>query len=257
MRTYYDIGLNLFTRSFPDPERIIADAEAAGICCILTGSEARENELVDEFVKTHDVYGTAGIHPHAADGAADKDLERIEEIILSNPKIVAVGECGLDYDRMYSTKENQLYYFKKLIALGEKLKKPLFLHERDAEEDFISCFDGHEDICRRSVVHCYTGNKETAETLLDMGFSIGITGWICDERRAEALREAVKIIPPDRILLETDAPYLTPRGIPGLKRTNVPQNIVYVARALAHYMGVSEENVIRHAKINTEWIFGL
>ena len=222
MRTYYDIGLNLFTRSFPDPERIIADAEAAGICCILTGSEARENELVNEFVKTHDVYGTAGIHPHAADDAADEDLERIEEIILSNPKIVAVGECGLDYDRMYSTKENQLYYFKKLIALGEKLKKPLFLHERDAEEDFISCFAGHEDICRRSVVHCYTGNKKTAETLLD-----------------------------------TDAPYLTPRGIPGLKRTNVPQNIVYVARALAHYMGVSEENVIRHAKINTERIFGL
>lgn len=216
MRTYYDIGLNLFTRSFPDPERIIADAEAAGICCILTGSEARENELVNEFVKTHDVYGTAGIHPHAADDAADKDLERIEEIILSNPKIVAVGECGLDYDRMYSMKENQLYYFKKLIALGEKLKKPMFLHERDAEEDFISCFDGYEDICRRSVVHCYTGNKETAETLLDMGFSIGITGWICDERRAEVLREAVKIIPLDRILLETDAPYLTPRGFPAL-----------------------------------------
>lgn len=212
---------------------------------------------MNEFVKTHDVYGTAGIHPHAADGAADKDLERIEEIILSNPKIVAVGEYGLDYDRMYSTKENQLYYFKKLIALGEKLKKPLFLHERDAEEDFISCFAGHEDICRRSVVHCYTGNKKTAETLLDMGFSIGITGWICDERRAEALWEAVKIIPPDRILLETDAPYLTPRGISGLKRTNVPQNIVYVARALAHYMGVSEEDVIRYAKINTERIFGL
>ena len=212
---------------------------------------------MNEFVKTHDVYGTAGIHPHAADDAADEDLERIEEIILSNPKIVAVGECGLDYDRMYSTKENQLYYFKKLIALGEKLKKPLFLHERDAEEDFISCFAGHEDICRRSVVHCYTGNKEMAEVLLDMGFSIGITGWICDERRAEALREAVKIIPLDRILLETDAPYLTPRGIPGLKRTNVPQNIVYVARALAHYMGVSEEDVIRHAKVNTERIFGL
>ena len=95
MRTYYDIGLNLFTRSFPDPERIIADAEAAGICCILTGSEARENELVNEFVKTHDVYGTAGIHPHAADDAADEDLERIEEIILSNPKIVAVGELSL------------------------------------------------------------------------------------------------------------------------------------------------------------------
>ena len=112
-------------------------------------------------------------------------------------------------------------------------------------------------MCRRSVVHCYTGNKEVAEKLVDMGFHIGITGWICDERRAGDLREAVKFIPPERILLETDAPYLTPRGIPGLKRTNVPQNIVYVAKALAHYMGMSEADVIRHAKANTERLFGI
>ncbi len=257
MRKYYDIGLNLFTRSFPDAEKVIAEAEAAGVCCILTGSEAKENELVDAFVKTHDVYGTAGIHPHSADDASEADIKRIEEIVSSNPRIVAVGECGLDYDRMYSRKENQLHYFKRLIALGEKLGKPLFLHEREAEEDFISCFDGHGEICRRSVVHCYTGNKETLEKLLEMGFSIGITGWICDERRADALRAAVKILPLDRVLVETDAPYLTPRGVPGLKRTNVPQNIIYVIRALAHYMGVGEEELIRAAKQNTERLFGI
>lgn len=96
-----------------------------------------------------------------------------------------------------------------------------------------------------------------AEKLVGMGFYIGITGWICDERRAGDLREAVKYIPPERILLETDAPYLTPRGIPGLKRTNVPQNIVYVAQALAHYMGVSAEEVTGHAKANTERLFGI
>lgn len=96
-----------------------------------------------------------------------------------------------------------------------------------------------------------------AEKLVGMGFYIGITGWICDERRADDLREAVKYIPLERILLETDAPYLTPRGIPGLKRMNVPQNIVYVAQALAHYMGVSAEEVISHAKANTERIFGI
>ena len=257
MITYYDIGLNLFTSSFPDPEKIISEAEAAGICCILTGSEAAENEKVNDFVKTHAVYGTAGIHPHSADRAEEADLCRIEEIVSSNPKIVAVGECGLDYDRMYSSRENQLYYFKKLIALAEKLEKPLFLHQRDAEEDFLACFDGHEEICRRSVVHCYTGNREMAEKLVGMGFYIGITGWICDERRAGDLREAVKYIPLERILLETDAPYLTPRGIPGLKRTNVPQNIVYVAQALAHYMGVSAEEVTGHAKANTERLFGI
>lgn len=257
MIRYYDIGLNLFTKSFPEPEKIIREAKEAGICPILTGSEARENELVHEFVKNHDVYGTAGIHPHSADEATEEDVNRIREIIRDNPRIVAVGECGLDYDRMYSAKENQLYYFKKLISLAEELEKPLFLHERDAEEDFISCFQGHEAICRKSVVHCFTGNKEILRRLLDMGFFIGITGWICDERRGDKLREAVRHLPLERLLIETDAPYLTPRGIPGLARTNVPQNIVYVVEALSRYMKVPEETIVAAAKENTERLFGL
>ena len=253
---YYDIGLNLFTRSFPDPEKILDDAHAAGIQCILTGSEARENELVSEFVKTHNAYGTAGIHPHSADEASEADVDRIREILLENPRVLAVGETGLDYDRMYSTKENQIFYFKKLIELAEELDKPLFLHERDAAEDFISCFKGHEEICKKSVVHCYTGNKETLRALLDMGFYIGITGWICDERRADELRDAVSILPLDRVMLETDAPYLTPRGFK-LPRTNVPQNIIYVAQGLAHYMGVHVEDLVSHAKENTKRFWGI
>ena len=94
--TYYDIGLNLFTKSFPYPEKIIEDAHAAGIQCILTGSEAEENELVNDFTKTHDVYGTSGIHPHSADEAKEEDVARIEEILTTNPRILAVGETGLD-----------------------------------------------------------------------------------------------------------------------------------------------------------------
>ena len=124
--TYYDIGLNLFTRSFPRPERILADAAADGICCILTGSEDRENRKVDTFVKNHHAYGTAGIHPHAADEAREEDIEEIRRIVTTNPKVVAVGETGLDYDRMYSTKENQLHYFKELIVLAEELDKTCF-----------------------------------------------------------------------------------------------------------------------------------
>ena len=254
--TYYDIGLNLFTKSFPNPEKIIADAKAAGIQCILTGSEAEENERVHAFVQTHDVYGTAGIHPHSADEATEADVERIRDIVTANPRIVAVGETGLDYDRMYSTKENQMKYFKALISLAEEVEKPLFLHERDAAEDFISCFTGHEAICPKSVVHCYTGNKETLRQLLDMGFYIGITGWICDERRGDDLREAVSILPLDRVMIETDAPYLTPRGF-HLPRTNVPQNITYVAETLAKYMGVSTGELVSHAAENTRQFFGL
>ena len=254
--TYYDIGLNLFTRSFPRPERILADAAADGICCILTGSEDRENRKVDAFVKDHDAYGTAGIHPHAADEARKEDIEEIRRIVTTNPRVVAVGETGLDYDRMYSTKENQLHYFKELIALAEELDKPMFLHERDAADDFISCFTGHEDICSRSVVHCYTGDRKTLETLLSMGFYIGITGWICDERRADDLRDAVSVLSLDRVLLETDAPYLTPRGF-HLPRTNVPNNIVYVAQTLASYMHVPVQELMAHAKKNTETLFRL
>ena len=180
---YYDIGLNLFTRSFPDPEKIIRNAEEAGVRCILTGSEARENELVADFVKNHDVWGTAGIHPHSADTAKEEDVERVRELVMTNPKIVAVGETGLDYDHMYSKKENQIHFFKELLDVAEETGKPLFLHERDAADDFIACFKGHEDLCRRAIVHCYTGDKKTLERFLDMGFYIGITGCICDERR--------------------------------------------------------------------------
>lgn len=202
MRTvkYYDIGLNLFCKQFPEPEKIIKEAEENGICCILTGTDIKENKKINDFVKTHDVFGTAGIHPHNADRARQEDFQLIEQIFLGNNKIVAVGECGLDYDRMFFGKENQIRCLEKHIVLAEKLDKPLFLHERSATDDFIKRFKSHPDICKKSVVHCFTGNKATLDRYLSMGFSIGITGWICDDRRAKELRDVVHIIPLDRVL---------------------------------------------------------
>ena len=254
---YYDIGLNLFCRQFPDPERIIEEALESRVCCILTGTDTKENKKINDFVKTHDVFGTAGIHPHNADRAKQEDFALIERILKENKRVVAVGECGLDYDRMFSTKENQIRCLEKHIVLAEKLDKPLFLHERSASGDFIKRFKKHPDICKKSVVHCFTGNKTALDQYLSMGFSIGITGWICDDRRAKELREAVHLIPLDRILVETDAPYLTPRNVPGLGRTNVPQNVQYVVRELAKYMKVSEDVLAENAKKNTERIFRL
>ena len=115
---YYDIGLNLFTPSFPDLEIIIEDAEAAGVRCILPGSDRKDNELVNDFTKKHGLLGTAGIHPHSTDTAREEDLQRIREIILTNPAIRRVGETGLDYDHMYAIIENQLYFFNDLIFLA-------------------------------------------------------------------------------------------------------------------------------------------
>ena len=134
---YYDIGLNLFCRQFPSPEKIVEEAGRDGVSCILTGTDMKENRKICDFVKTHNVFGTAGIHPHNADRAKQEDFELIEGILSKNRKMVAVGECGLDYDRMFSTKENQIRCLEKQIVLAEKLDMPLFLHERSAADDFV------------------------------------------------------------------------------------------------------------------------
>ena len=254
---YYDIGVNLFCRQFLDPEKIVLEAADAGVCCILTGTSMKENQKIHDFVKTRDVYGTAGIHPHNADRAGQEDFRLMERILSENEKVVAVGECGLDYDRMFSSRENQIRCLEKHIALGEKLDMPLFLHERSAAEDFVKRFKRHPEICAKSVVHCFTGNKATLDKYINMGFSIGITGWICDDFRGRELREAVSLIPLDRILVETDAPYLTPKNVPGLSRTNVPQNVKYVAGELARHMKVEEDVLAENARRNTERIFGI
>ncbi len=254
---YYDIGVNLFCRQFCKPEKVLADAADAGVACILTGSEMRDNEKIYHFVQTHDAWGTVGIHPHNANDARKEDFERMEEILAENYKILAVGECGLDFDRMFSSRENQIRCLEKHIDLAERMEKPLFLHERDATKDFISIFRQYPKICQNAVVHCFTGDKKTLESYLEMGFHIGITGWICDERRAGNLREAVGILPLDRVMLETDSPYLIPRNVSGIGRINFPQNIQYVARTLAEYMHVPEEELIRCAKQNTERFFGI
>lgn len=254
---YYDIGVNLFSPQFHDPEQVIADAEADGVFCILTGTDPEENEKIDAFTRRHAVCGTAGFHPHNADHLKQGDAARIRELIRNNPRLLAVGECGLDYDRMFSTRENQIACLETMIALAEELDRPMFLHEREAAEDLIRCFQGHASICEKSVIHCFTGGREALEKYLDMGFHIGITGWICDDRRGTSLREAVKILPPDRVMVETDAPYLVPKNVKGLKRTNVPGNVKYVLRELAFRMDLDEAVLREQVRRNTERFFGI
>ena len=258
MIQYYDIGLNLFCRQFPDPERILEMAREQRIACILTGSDRQEIEKIHEFLPSHPgTYGTAGIHPHNASDATPEDFDRILEVLATNPQIVAVGECGLDYNRMFSPKEAQLACLEQHLQIAEETGKPLFLHERDASDDLIHALESHPDLCTRAVVHCFTGDAQTMKRYLDLGLMIGITGWICDDRRAETLRDAAGILPLNRVMLETDAPYLTPKNVPGLSRTNVPENIRYVAKDLAYYMSVDQEELETCARENTRRFFKL
>lgn len=256
---YIDIGLNLFSKQFAGQEdEIVTRAAQQGVGIIITGSSEHSSAQAASYVKKHPgIYATAGVHPHDAKSCDKLTIEHLRKLLQSSAQMVAVGECGLDYDRMFSPKDVQLKVFEQQIELAEELNKPLFLHERDAAEDFAEILKRHKDICSRAVVHCYTGTKATAERYLELGCRIGITGWVCDDRRNGDLLEALKVIPVERLMAETDGPYLLPRGIKGLKNPNLPENIVYVVRKIAEVKGVEEDELKRTLLENTRKFFPL
>ena len=243
-----------------DREKIVEQSLTNGTGLIITGTDLYSSEKAIEFIRKHNyknVWCTVGCHPHNAKELDDSYLADLHKLIRDNKDIVvAVGECGLDYDRMFSTADLQLDAFKGLIKKAEKFNLPLFLHERSAEDAFVKIMKGHRPLCRNSVVHCFTGDKNTVYRYLQMGFMIGITGWICDNRRNKDLIEALKIIPLERLLVETDAPYLTPLGL-NLDKRNIPNNIIYVIDKIAQIKGVSYEEIEKHTLENTKKLFNI
>ena len=156
--------------------------------------------------------------------------------MTARPEVVAVGECGLDFNRDYSPREDQISAFESQLALGARSGLPLFLHQRDAHDVFLGMLrDAWPDLKAGAVVHCFTEGPREAEDYLDLGCHLGVTGWVCDEREGDALRAAVPLIPRERLMLETDAPYLLPRTIeprPATRR-NEPMHMPWVGRAVA------------------------
>jgi TatD DNase family protein len=173
--------------------------------------------------------------------------------------VAAIGECGLDYNRDFSPRDKQRECFEAQIDLAAELGKPLFLHERDAFADFSAILKKKRGAVSRAVVHCFTGGEKELETYLELDCYIGITGWICDERRGAHLIPLVKKIPPDRLLLETDAPYLLPRNLPGNKRNgrNEPRYLVHIAAFVAAILGKAPEVLAAETFANSRRFFGL
>ena len=211
-----DIGVNLAHRSFQtDRKNVIDRALAAGVrtmiitCTSLAGSQealriARESP--------DQLFTTVGVHPHDSRNCTDNTVSELRRL-AAQEVVVAIGECGLDFNRAFSPRPQQEKWFEAQIALAEELRMPLFLHERDAHKRFCE----NLAITRKqvpAVIHCFTGTREELIAYLDMGLHIGITGWICDERRGTHLRELVKEIPLDRLMIETNAPFLLPRKMP-------------------------------------------
>jgi TatD DNase family protein len=254
-----DIGINLTHDSFDiDRDALLARADAVGVRhMIVTGSSLASSQQAIALVQQcpERLRATAGVHPHHAEDLAQDQLLALRHL-MQQTEVVAAGECGLDYFRNYSSVSAQQRAFHWQLQLANDVDKPVFLHQRDAHDAFMSILREHPPR-RGGVAHCFTGDIPQAKDYLDFGLYIGVTGWICDERRGASLRDAVRYIPSDRLLIETDGPYLLPRDIKPkpASRRNEPMHLPHIAQAIAQCRGESARSVIDATYANTRALF--
>jgi len=256
-----DIGINLAHDSFDaDREAVIERAAQAGVTHLLvTGSSVESTRGAIELANRHALRlrCTAGVHPHHAIDLDDAAMDELA-VLAASPQVVAVGECGLDYFRNFSPPDAQRVAFHRQLELAVRVGKPVFLHQRDAHEDFMAILRECRPRLTGGVAHCFTAGLEQAQAYLDLGLYIGITGWICDERRGHHLREVVKEIPADRLLIETDGPYLLPRDLQPMPRNrrNEPLYLPHILDAIARARNEDPQALGAMTTRNARTLFG-
>jgi len=256
-----DIGINLAHDSYDrDRDAVIARAHAAGVTqMVITGStlasSARAIDLARQRPGT--LFATVGVHPHHASEFTATRTAELEEL-ARQPEVVAVGECGLDYFRNFSPREAQQRAFHRQLELAARIGKPVFLHQRDAHAEFAAILGEHASAWR-GVAHCFTGSQQELDCYLGLGLAIGITGWICDERRGAHLAALMPRIPPERLLLETDGPYLLPRDLKPkpTSRRNEPAYLPQIAAAVARARGEPLASLARSSSAAARALFRL
>lgn len=242
-----DIGVNLGDKRFRDDTAAVLDrARDAGlVLMLLTGTDVIESRRALALCREHPNRGllaTAGVHPHNArrfDQGARAELAAL----LEQPQVAAAGEMGLDFNRDFSPRADQERAFESQLALAAEKGLPVFLHQRDAHPRFLPILKAWRDRLPAAVVHCFTDNRRALYDYLDLDCHIGITGWVCDERRGQPLAELVPEIPAERLLIETDAPYLLPRDLPKappVRQRNEPAFLPWIGRRLAALRGEDE-----------------
>lgn len=235
---FVDIGINLGHDSYDaDREQVLQRALAVGVTqFVVTGAsiEGTQAALALARAAPRILRATAGCHPHHAIDLTEAALATLTEF-ATDPLATAVGETGLDYHRNFSAPREQRIAFERQIELAIEVGKPLFLHERDAHEDFLDILRNYRGALPKAVLHCFTGTRAALEACLDFGLYIGITGWICDERRGLHLRELVPLVPRGRLMIETDGPYLLPRDLDPKpeSRRNEPCYLQHIAGVIA------------------------
>lgn len=241
--------------SLEDPEGAVERARSNGverIISISSGLESSRNTLA--FAGGREgIYVAVGVHPHAAATGDEPTLSAIEDLAGSQG-VVAIGETGLDYHYMNSGKETQIRSFTGQIAIARRRGLPIVIHVRDADEDLIGILKSEDVSERRGVIHCFTGNYETAKRYLDLGFYISFSG-IVTFKKSDELRAAAAGVPADRLLIETDSPYLAP--VPFRGKPNEPAYVRHVAETVAEVRRLKTEELARLTSENAARLFGL
>ena len=256
-----DIGANLTNRAFAsDQAEVLRRAEAAGVTAIVvTGTSVEESQAALALAEGNvNLFATAGVHPHDA-GTATPGWDRQIATLAEASKVVAIGETGLDFFRNYSPKEAQLAVFRRQVELAAEAEMPLFVHDRDSAGETGRMLRDYQGALAGCVIHCFTGTEHDLEGYLADGHHIGITGWICDERRGSELASLVRRIPRSRLMIETDAPYLLPRTMRPRPRSrrNEPAFLTWVAAQVAACRGEDVAEVAQYTAYNAARLFGL
>ena len=269
-----DIGANLLNSAFDaDRTEVLRRAGEAGVdAIVLTGTNVPSSRAAADFASQHGagdigsagdshgprLFATAGVHPHDA-AAIERGWDHDIAALAGRAEVVAIGETGLDYYRSFSPRDEQQAVFRRHLELAAHLNMPLFVHDRDSEGDTRRILADYRDDLAGCVIHCFTGTATDLAGYLDDGYHIGITGWICDERRGRQLMELVRRIPGDRLMIETDAPYLLPRNIVPRPRSrrNEPAFLTWVAERIARCRDEDPAAVARQTQVNATRFFGL
>ncbi|MGI9324660.1 MAG: TatD family hydrolase [Pseudomonadales bacterium] len=267
-----DIGVNLLSGQYDaDRNAVIQRARQSGLSAlVVTASDLQESTAAQVFCLEHPgfLFCTAGVHPHQADAVASQPAELwLPQIarLCNSDVVVALGEMGLDYFRNFATAANQRRVLSAQLALAAELQMPVFAHDRDASADMVELLLGSGVEPSSVVIHCFTGDAKALSKYLDMGCMIGITGWLCDRKRGAMLRELVARIPLDRLLIETDGPYLKPHNAPKQpfpqaqpqpsSRRNEPALLAYVVQALADATGTTPLELGAATSSNAQRLF--
>ncbi|UTW14337.1 TatD family hydrolase [Marinobacterium rhizophilum] len=257
-----DIGVNLTDKRFAqDLDAVISRATEAGVSTlIVTGTSLAGSQAARELCHQHPgtLRFTAGVHPHHASEYDAHTHAQLRQLAL-DPACVALGETGLDFNRNFSSPTEQIAAFEQQLELAMESGLPLFLHERDAHAEQLALLKRHRSAISRAVAHCFTGSEEELHGYLDLDLHIGLTGWVCDERRGAHLLPLLRDIPADRLLLETDAPYLLPRDLRPKPKSgrNEPCYLPHIAERVAQATGEPVEVLRARLHANSKAFFGL